>query len=232
MNLLVRASAGFTVRSRECFTRQRMVAAGKGEVTGKETMDWASHDVIVVLRFLLPGFIAAAVFYSLTSHPRPGAFNQVVLALIFTVIGQAISQVLLDTYPQFLDWDLALTVLAAIVLGLAAAMVSNTDFVHGILRRLKITKETSYPSEWYSSFSRHCDCYVVLHLKGERRLYGWPEEWPSHPDHGHFRVSEAEWLPHSEEQRNPVTAVSAILVPVGEVEMVEFLERLDASSSE
>ena len=159
-----------------------------------EIMDWASNDVIDVLRFLLPGFIAAAVFYSLTSHPKPDAFNRVIVALIFTVIGQAITEILLAVWSQLMDWDLALTVLAAIVLGLGAALASNSDFAHGILRRLKITKETSYPSEWYSSFSRHSDCYVVLHLEGERRLYGWPEEWPGHPEQGHFRISEAEWL--------------------------------------
>lgn len=42
-------------------------------------MDWASSDVIGVLKFLLPGFIAAAVFYSLTSHPKPDAFNRIIL---------------------------------------------------------------------------------------------------------------------------------------------------------
>ena len=195
-------------------------------------MDWASSEVIGVLKFLLPGFIAAAVFYSLTSHPKPDAFNRVILALIFTVIGQAITEILLAERPYFESWELALVVLVAVILGLGTALVSNSDSVHGILRRLRITRETSYPSEWYSSFSRHSDCYVVLHLKGERRLYGWPEEWPSHPEQGHFRISEAEWLLDVEEEPIPTTAVSAILIPVGEVEMVEFLERLDHKTEE
>ena len=34
-------------------------------------MSWASSEVVSVLTFLLPGFVAAAVFYSLTSHPKP-----------------------------------------------------------------------------------------------------------------------------------------------------------------
>ena len=49
--------------------------------------------------------------------------------------------------------------LVAIIVGLAAAAISNMDTLHRILRRLKITMETSYPSEWYSAFSRHDDCY-------------------------------------------------------------------------
>ena len=188
-------------------------------------MDWASSEVIGVLEFLLPGFIAAAVFYSLTSHPKPDAFNRVILALIFTVIGQAITEVLLAGCPYLQSWELASTVVIAVILGLGAAYASNQDSVHGILRKVGITKETSYPSEWYSTFARHDGCYVVLHLKGDRRLYGWPEEWPSDPDQGHFRIAEGEWL-IEESERRPVTGVSATLISVDQVEMVEFLEHL------
>ena len=53
-------------------------------------MNWMSGNVVGVLVFLLPGFVAAAVFYSLTSHPKPGAFDRVIQALIFTVVGQSL----------------------------------------------------------------------------------------------------------------------------------------------
>ena len=85
-----------------------------------------------------------------------------------------------------------------------------------------ITKETSYPSEWYSAFSRLSDCYVVLHLNGRRRLYGWPSEWPSSPKEGHFFIQDGEWLLENNE-REPIEGVVAILISVSEVEMVEFL---------
>ena len=116
-----------------------------------------------------------------------------------------------------------MSILVAVALALLASYASNRDSVHRILRHLRITKETSYPSEWDSAFSRHGDCYVVLHLKGQRRLYGWPEEWPSHPEQGHFRISEGEWL--DEDKRIPATGVSAVLIPASEVEMVEFLSQ-------
>ena len=200
-------------------------------------MNWASSEVVSVLTFLLPGFVAAAIFYSLTSHPKPGAFDRVVQALIFTVIGQAIVALLPIVISSekidnqwFKNWEPVLSVLIAIILGLAASYASNRDSVHRILRCLGVTRETSYPSEWYSAFSRHHGCYVVLHLKGERRLYGWPEEWPSHPEVGHFRVAEAEWLVDVE--RQPATGVSAILIPAGEVEMVEFLNEINEQSEE
>ena len=54
-------------------------------------MNWASSEIVGVLSFLLPGFVAAAIFYSLTSYPKPSPFDRVVQALIFTVIGKAIT---------------------------------------------------------------------------------------------------------------------------------------------
>ncbi len=192
-------------------------------------IDWASGEFVGVLTFLLPGFVAAAVFYSLTSHPRPGTFDRVVVALIFTVVGQTITKYCLLALSSAQEklaaagtWEAALSIVVAVVLGLLASYFSNTDSLHKFLRRAGITKETSYPSEWYSAFSRHRDSYVVLHLDGQRRLLGWPEEWPSHPADGHFRIAEGEWL--YDDRREPIEGVASILIPAGEVEMVEFLE--------
>ena len=190
-------------------------------------MSWASGDIVGVLTFLLPGFVAASIFYSLTSYPKPGPFDRVVQALIFTVIGHAIRDGILllgsvlDSEPKGKNWEILLSVAIAVVLGLLTSYFLNRDTVHRLLRRIGVTRETSYPSEWYSAFSRHCDCYVTLHLKGERHLYGWPEEWPSRPDEGHFRIAEAEWL--VENERIPATGVSAILIPADQVELVEFV---------
>ena len=191
-------------------------------------MSWTSNEVVAVLTFLLPGFVAAAVFYSLTSHPKPSNFERVVQALIFTIVVQAVARLLFLvggvfwTRPVWVDdWAVVFSVVIAVVVALISVFFSNSDMLHRLFRRIRLTQETSYPSEWYSAFSRNRDCYVVLHLTGERRLYGWPEEWPSNPDRGHFRISEAEWLVADE--RTPPTGVTAIVVPATDVEMVEFL---------
>ena len=192
-----------------------------------DRMSWVSSEAVGVLVFLLPGFVAAAVFYSLTSHPKPGAFDRIVQALIFTVIGQAIATIIFlsigginenSEWSKF--WEYVPSFIVSITIAVLAAYVLNNDVVHRILRRIGITRETSYPSEWYSTFARH-ECYVVLHMKGQRRLFGWPEEWPSHPDEGHFRIAEGEWW--EDDKWIPAEGV-AILIPTSEVEMVEFME--------
>lgn len=191
-------------------------------------MTWASGEAVGVLTFLLPGFVAAAVFYSLTSYPKPGALDRVAQALIFTVVAQAITAAIptgdggarsAATWIHHVEPMLPIAV--SILLAIAVAYAVNKGAAHDVFRRLGVTKETSYPSEWYSAFSRHQGCYVVLHLEGERRLYGWPEEWPGRPDEGHFRIADAEWL--VEDERRPAEGVSAVLIPASAVEMVEFL---------
>ena len=194
-------------------------------------MNLVANEVVSVLVFLLPGFVAATIFFSLTSNPKPREFERVIQALIFTLIGQAIiaAGLLIGVPPLDRGWELLVPVLIAVAIGLIAAGVSNHDLAHRVLRYMGFTKETSYPSEWYSAFARNPDCYVVLHLKGERRLYGWPEEWPSYSDQGHFRIAEGEWL--IDDDRRPATGVSAIVVPASEVEMVEFLHIVPAEET-
>lgn len=191
-------------------------------------MGLASSETVSILMFLLPGFMAAAVFYWLTSHPKPGAFERIVQALIFTILVQAIVKILFVAM-EGMSWafskdeagQLVFSTLVAIGLGFLSVYALNKDIPHRFLRRIGITRENSYPSQWYSAFDRHAGCYLVLHLKGERRLYGWPTEWPSRPDEGHFLIEEVEWLDGDE--RTPAEGVVGMLVHVSEVEMVEFL---------
>ena len=191
-------------------------------------MGLASSETVRILIFLLPGFVAAAVFYWLTSHPKPGAFERIVQALIFTILVQAVVKIFvfaMEGVGWTFSWDetghLVFSTSAAIGFGLVAAYTLNKDIPHRYMRRMGVTRENSYPSQWYSAFDRHADCYLVLHLKGERRLYGWPTEWPSRPDEGHFLIEEVEWLHGGE--RTPAEGIAGMLVPVSEVEMVEFL---------
>jgi hypothetical protein len=194
-------------------------------------MEFPGQDVIAVLTYLLPGFITAAVVYSLTPAPRPIPFERVVQALIFTMLVQvcvvgigfalreAGSVVSVGAWTD--NVRLAWSVLVAGALGLAVAWAANTDRLHAVLRALRVTCQTSFSSEWYGAFSRNKG-YVVLHLTGQRRLYGWPEEWPSTPGTGHFVMAQAEWL--SEEARTELSGVKRILVKAEDVEMVEMME--------
>lgn len=198
-----------------------------------------SVEIIEVLRFLLPGFITITVFYSFTSYPKANAFGQIIYALISTTIIQSVMPMIYLIENRLFqtdilnrdDFEFILSTLIAILLGIISSYLMNNDTVHGLFRRskCKITRESSYPSEWYFAFARHPKCYVVLHMSGERRLYGWATEWPGLPDKGHFLIEQGEWLVGN--KRKPITGVTAILIPVSEVEMVEFLPQVPVNQS-
>ena len=193
-------------------------------------MSWASSEIVSVLVFLLPGFVAAAVFYSLTVYPKPNEFGQVVQALVFTMVGQTIAWTIRQLMGSGTSWSIGfeavVSVLSAVFFALVVVYISNNDIAHGFFRRIGLTRRDSYPSRWYSTFAQNDECYVVLHLKGERRLYGWPEEWPNHPEQGHFKIIEGEWLDEDggSNQAENGAEVFAILVRVEDIEMVEFIK--------
>ena len=192
-------------------------------------MSWASSELVSLLIFLLPGLVAAALFSSLTSRPKPSDFDRIFQPLIFTILIQAITAGILWCFGRkdplnFLEnghVELLLSVGIAIVLGIVASYVLNHDWVFRILRFIRVTKETSL-SPWYSSFFNNDGSYVILHLDGQRRLYGWPDEWPGLPGTDYFKISEAEWL--GEGGRTPLEGTRFILVPATEVGMVEFVK--------
>lgn len=195
-------------------------------------MDSISQDLISLLQYLLPGFLAAWVFYGFTSFPLPSQFERVVQALIFTLIIQATvfieksSLLIFGKYMSIGQWnkqsELLCSTISAFLLGTLFSYFANNDKFHKIARNKGITRETSYPSEWFGVFLNNVT-YVVLHLEDERRLYGWPIEWPSDPDRGHFVLEQASWLEDAEEK--PITGVHSIMVNAKDVKWVEFMKK-------
>lgn len=184
-------------------------------------MNWMTSEAIAVLTFLLPGCLASKMFRFLTQHPKPDTFGWMVETLAFTAVIHAIMSGMLGLSPFDPLVYLAWTIAPALFLAIGLAWLTQRDLVHW-LRRMRVTAETSQPSQWYAAFWKNTDCYVVLHLTDDRRLFGWPFEWPGKSDNGHFLMQEAEWL--AGEERTELDGVEAILVPARDVRTVEFVK--------
>jgi len=203
-------------------------------------MENISKDLISLLQYLLPGFITAWVFYGFTSYPKPSQFERVVQALIFTVIIQAmifLTKAFLLLAGHFClvgSWNevsrLIWSILFAFVLGLLICYFANNDKLHAVFRKWGVTQETSYASEWFGAFLNNVT-YVVLHLNDERRLYGWPIEWPSEPGNGHFLITDASWL-DTDGKEIQITGVENMLIDAKDVKWVEFMRRTWEGSHE
>jgi fructose-specific phosphotransferase system IIC component len=112
-------------------------------------MDGLSTDLVGLLEFLLPGFIAAWVFYGLTSYPKTSQFERVVQALIYTLLIRAVVAALGLVFESTWNDEIRsfVSVIVALVLGLGLSGFANSDLFHAGVRALGLTRETSYPSE-------------------------------------------------------------------------------------
>lgn len=209
-----------------------------------------SSELVSLIYRLLPGFAAAWIFYGLTAHPKATPFERVVQALIFTVVIQGIAVIIreicvalgnivvLGVWSE--DSALVCSLIVAGAVGLGFARFANNNCVHEWLRSWpwyerqrekhrwswlpawEWTSRTSFPSEWFSAFSRE-KRWIILHLAGKRRIFGWPEEWPDQPSRGQFVIDQPEWL-LDDGGRAPLYQVHKLLIPARQVEMVEFLK--------
>lgn len=196
-----------------------------------------SKEVISLLIFLMPGFLTAWVIYGLTSHTKPIQFERVIQALIFTVSIKAL--VFLE--QKFAEWlgtlfiwgiwtddsNMIAALISAILLGLLISKLINSDYLHNLFRRWGFTSRSSHPNEWSDVLSKF-PSYVVLHLTGERRIYGWPEVWPSDPKNGHFFIISPAWLNDSGAQ--DITGVEGLLIDAKNVEWIEVMENQEGNN--
>jgi len=203
---------------------------GKKEIAA---LDELVKEVIPLLQYLIPGFIAAWIFYTLTSFRRPDTFGQIVQALIFTflihgcVIG--LRELFYYVGERGLDygvWDASSqaiwSAVVAVALGLISCFIASSDLLHVVLRWARITSKTSSPTEWYNAFST-CKRFVVLHMVDERRLYGWPREWPSEPNQGQFVIQAPAWL--EDDGSEIALAAELLVIDASKVQWVEFTHK-------
>lgn len=122
-------------------------------------------------------------------------------------------------------WDSAaeglISLVLALVFGVALAHFTNTDSIHKRLRKIGFTTRTSHPSEWYCVLSEKVT-FVVLHLVDGRRLFGWPKEWPVEPDKGQFYIMVPCWIKEDGSQID-LPELDGVLIGVKDVRWVEFL---------
>lgn len=207
-------------------------------------MDQLTNELINLLQYLLPGFISAWIFYSLTSFKKGSQFERIIQALIFNMFIQLIvlfikkCLFLLGNYLSHQDiriftWtsntELTWSIIGAILLGVATSFLANNDIILKKLRDWNLSRESSHPSVWYGAL-REKVTYIVLHLDGERRLFGWPKEWPPDSEEGHILITNPSWL--DGDNQIEMTGVESILVDVKEIEYIEFMKTGEEEDSE
>ena len=165
-------------------------------------------EAINLLFFLLPGFMAGQLFYSLFKLRDSSASRRMLDAMMFSfaiyllvslsVTWEPLAQVLSNngvlSYLFTNNTKLILLTLAWIViLPLIVGFIYFNDHVHKILRKLKITTKTSRENTWNDAFASQ-DRYVIASLADGRRVRGYPSMYSTDPDEGFVYLYNPAWV--------------------------------------
>lgn len=189
-----------------------------------------SNDVILLLQYLLPGFLVAWIFYGLIPQAKPSEFERVVQALIFALLVK-VAMLAVRAVTLFCgrwlavgtwtgDTELVWSPVLAISLGLLFVALANSDRIHERLRTWGLFHRSASPSEWYRVLS-HYPRYIILKLQDGRYLYGWPQLWPADQNRGHFYMVRAAWV-----QAGDTVELKGegVLIRAADVVEIEFLK--------
>jgi len=195
-------------------------------------MESLSSEIFTILKYLLPGFLTAWIFHAFTSYPKQTQFERVIQALIFTVFIQATVYLVKDILLWLGKWislgtwgsstHTIWSFTTAIGIGFLFSYFANNDLFHRLMRWIKVTKQTSYHCEWYGTFLNN-DYFVILHLNDERRVFGWPYDWPSDSTKGHIVLMDPAWVVKGKYVDMPT--VKSMMFNVQDVKWVEFLRK-------
>lgn len=179
-------------------------------------------SLLELLLALLPGFLTAEIIAVLVLREDRTTLDRIIQALIYTFVINVIWHQLPWSNNSDPSRDLIGMGLLAVALGLLLTWLINTDVLHRILRRWRITQASSKPNEWYAAFYQS-RLYTILHLHDGRRIYGWPRSYPCRSEKGHVLLENAIWLDRSGEPLEE--RFVDYLINVKDIRFVEFLPK-------
>ncbi len=201
-------------------------------------------DVFQLANYLLPGFLAAWIVHSLTSHKKPVQFERVIHALLLTI---PIQFMVIVSHWAAVSWigggwgiglkaDFVAAVFYAVFIGHLFAYLTNEGQYHELMNRWMLTRKNSQPSEWHFAF-RRIDGYVILYLDekfGGKMLRGWPQQFPEDPENGYFIMNQCSWLIDEDGVVNARNFPNedAILIAASSVLMVDFIGMGETTNEE
>ena len=213
-----------------------------------------------LVQYVFAGLVASWVFYGLTPYKEPQPFDRIVRALIYTAVIQLSAELITATagegwWAESVKDDKggkklaatpALVLVLSLALGFVLALAANNNWPHKWLVRFppeqwkekwqwarwlwEITSQSTHDNNLSYAMETRKGQYVVLVLKNGRRIYGWPESWPDHPDEDFFLLVAYEWLPGPRDDADAVAAANekihpngAILIAAKDVDVIEFI---------
>ncbi|MEN6487462.1 MAG: DUF6338 family protein [Smithella sp.] len=165
-------------------------------------------EALNILLLLIPGFLSGQIFYSLFKLGEVPVYRRVLDALLYSFVIYSLISIFLPWEPlaQVRSTGGALSfsfsantklmvsalLLAACIPTIVGFLYYN-DYIHSLLRKLKITTKTSRGNTWNDAFLTQ-DRFVIITLKDGRRIRGYPTMFSTDPAEGFIYLFNPAWV--------------------------------------
>jgi hypothetical protein len=165
-------------------------------------------EALNILLLLLPGFLSGQIFYSLFKVGEIAVPKRVLDALLFSFVIYLLVSVFYQWEPLaqvkstggslsfFFSTNtrvIVLSGLGVILIPIVVGFLYFNDYLHFVLRKLKITTKTSRANTWNDAFLSQ-NRYVIVTLKDGRRIRGYPTMFSTDPEEGFVYLYNPAWV--------------------------------------
>ncbi len=202
-------------------------------------MENLNLEVLQILIFLLPGFIAASLLDAFIPRKKKELFEKIIEALIFSMVIYILFSLFGGTSPIFLKvmsqgdvriysieynriafwWLFGLSIFLPALLGL----LFTFDLLMKLARFFRLTRRTGRNSVWLEAFS-DTNTHIIINFKDGRRIYGWPMHYADDPEKPYLFLYRPLWI--NEKNEFIESDLRGMLItPEDPIEFIEFLDR-------
>lgn len=201
-------------------------------------------ETINILFFLIPGLCASFIIDTIIVRKELTTISRIIEALIFTfliyVILSFITNIELFATLKIIDGEILLKftndkifllslIILTLILPILIGKVLHSDLHMSLLRTLKITDKTSRDTTWQDVFIEQ-KRNIVIHLKDERRIFGWPMYYSNLPENGFVYLWNPSWIDFENKYIDCKT--HGILIKSDDIYFVEFLhDQIESNNS-
>ncbi|OEU83958.1 MAG: hypothetical protein BA865_01010 [Desulfobacterales bacterium S5133MH4] len=201
-----------------------------------------TNQALILLTFLLPGFLSMAVLDMLTPASKRDNLQKIVNALIFSFVIYATYALILKEYPvllvqktigaekqyviNFAGGSILFLLIISILIPVALSASIKYDLHMRFFRWLRVTDRTSRTNVWFDVFT-DIKSYIIINFEDGRRLYGWPEYFSDDPDDKSLFICHAAWVGDDGRFIN-LDNRGILITPNERIDTIEFIKKRKA----
>lgn len=164
--------------------------------------DLGKIDSLGLLFTLLPGLLTFVVVHAMTARGQKiDPIEAVLYGLAYTLAVHGIWGLLVRAGSLVPTPDIVGLPLTALLMGLGISIVATSGWSYAVLRRLRVTGQSSWVTIWETAFREFRGGqgeYAVLHLQDGRRVMGSVRAFSPHQKDGHVCLDRVKWLDGSQ----------------------------------